>query len=94
MYRLPRDDPIDHARRHRAPPCRACTEAALTSKGKTTIPKVIRDSLQVQLGDRMTFTLMPDGVVLMRVKNQRAANLAGLLHRKGRKPVPIEKLSR
>lgn len=94
MYRLPRDDPIDHARRHRAPPSRACTEATRTSKGQTTIPKVIRDSLQVQPGDRVTFTLMPDGVVLMRVKSQRAADLAGLLHRKGRKPVPIEQLSR
>ena len=48
----------------------------------------------MQPGDRMTFTLMPDGVVLMRVKNQRAADLAGPLHRKGRKPVPIEQLSR
>ncbi len=94
MYRLLRDDPIDNAKRHRAPPPRACTEATLTSKGQTTIPTVIRDSLQMQPGDRMTFTLMPDGVVLMRVKNQRAADLAGPLHRKGRKPVPIEQLSR
>jgi hypothetical protein len=37
---------------------------------------------------------MPDGVVLMRVKNRRVADLAGLLHKKGRKAVPIEQLSR
>jgi hypothetical protein len=48
----------------------------------------------MKTGDRMTFTLMPDGVVLLRVKNKRVADLAGLLHKKGRKPVPIEKLSR
>jgi antitoxin PrlF len=70
------------------------TEATLTSKGQTTIPKPIRDSLGMKAGDRMTFTLMPDGVVLLRVKNKRVANLAGLLYKKGRKPVPIEKLSR
>jgi len=70
------------------------TSATLTSKGQTTIPKRIRDSLGMKTGDRMTFTLMPDGVVLLRVKNKRVADLAGLLHKKGRKPVSIEKLSR
>jgi AbrB family looped-hinge helix DNA binding protein len=70
------------------------TDATLTSKGQTTIPKPIRDSLGMKAGDRMTFTLMPDGVVLLRVKNKRVADLAGLLYKKGRKPVPIEKLSR
>ncbi len=70
------------------------TDATLTTKGQTTIPKAIRDSLHLKAGDRMTFTLMPDGVVLMRVKNKRVSALAGLLHKKGRKPVPIEMLSR
>ena len=69
------------------------TDATLTSKGQTTIPKLIRDSLRMKAGDKMTFTLMPDGVVIMRVKNKRAAGLAGLLHKKG-KPVPVELLSR
>ena len=35
-------------------------DATLTSKGQTTIPKAIRDSLSMKAGDRMTFTLMPD----------------------------------
>jgi hypothetical protein len=30
----------------------------------------------------------------MRVKNKRVGELAGSLHRKGRKPLPIELLSR
>jgi antitoxin PrlF len=70
------------------------TDATLTSKGQTTIPKAIRDGLHMKAGDRMTFTLMPDGVVIMRVKNKRAAELAGLLHKKGRKAIPVELLSR
>jgi len=68
--------------------------SSLTSKGQTTIPKSIRDGLGMKVGDKMSFTLMPDGVVLMRVKNKRAANLAGLLHKKGRKPLSIDLLSR
>jgi AbrB family looped-hinge helix DNA binding protein len=68
--------------------------ATLTSKGQTTIPKEIRDSLGMKAGDRMTFTLMPDGTVVMRVKNKSITQLAGMLHKKGRKPVPIKQLSR
>jgi hypothetical protein len=32
--------------------------------------------------------------VVMRVKNKHVADLAGLLHKKGRKAVPLELLSR
>jgi AbrB family looped-hinge helix DNA binding protein len=69
-------------------------DATLTSKGQTTIPKEIRDSLSMKAGDRMTFTLMPDGTVVMRVKTKSITELAGVLHKKGRKPVPVEQLSR
>jgi antitoxin PrlF len=70
------------------------TDATLTSKGQMTIPKAIRDSLGMKAGDRMTFTLMPDGIVVLRVKNKRVSDLGGILHKKGRKAVPIELLSR
>jgi AbrB family looped-hinge helix DNA binding protein len=69
-------------------------DATLTSKGQTTIPKEIRDSLNMKEGDRMTFTLLPDGTVLMRVKNKSILNLAGRLYKKGRKALPVEDLSR
>ena len=70
------------------------TDATLTSKGQTTIPKEIRDSLGMKAGDRMTFTLMPDDTVVMRVKSKSITELAGALHKKGRKPVPVGQLSR
>ena len=70
------------------------TDATLTSKGQTTIPKEIRESLRMKTGDRMTFTLLPDGTVLLRVKNRSAMSVAGRLHRKGRKARSIEDLSR
>lgn len=69
-------------------------DAILTSKGQTTIPKEIRDALRMKTGDRVSFTLMPDDVVIMRVKNKPPSKLAGLLYKKGRKPVPIEMMSR
>ena len=69
-------------------------DATLTSKGQTTIPKEIRDGLGMKPGDRMTFTLMADATVVMRVKNKSITDLAGTLYKKGRKPVPVEQLSR
>ena len=71
-----------------------CTDATLTSKGQTTIPKEIRDGLAIKEGDRMTFTLLPNGTVLMRVKNKSALAVGGRLQKKGRKALPIEDLSR
>jgi antitoxin PrlF len=68
--------------------------ATLTSKGQTTIPKEIRDSLGMKPGDRMTFTLMPEGTVIMRVKSKSVMELAGSLHKKGRKRISIEQMSR
>ena len=70
------------------------TNATLTSKGQTTIPKSIRERLGMKAGDKITFTLMTDGAVVMRVKNKHVSDLAGLLHKKGRKAVPVELLSR
>jgi AbrB family looped-hinge helix DNA binding protein len=70
------------------------TDATLTSKGQTTIPKQIRDSLGMKAGDRMTFTLMPDATVILRVKNKKISDVAGMLHKKNRKPLPITALSR
>lgn len=70
------------------------TDATLTSKGQTTIPKEIRDGLGMKSGDRITFTLMPDATVVMRLKNKSITDLAGTLHKKGKKPVPVEQLSR
>ena len=70
------------------------TDATLTSKGQTTIPKEIRDGLGMKSGDRMTFTLMPDATVVMRVKSKSVTQLAGMLKKKGRKSVPVGQLSR
>lgn len=63
--------------------------ATLTSKGQTTIPKEIRDRLGLKAKDRLNFTLMPDGTVIMRVKNRMLADLAGIAGYTG-PVIPIE----
>ena len=70
------------------------TESTLTSKGQTTVPKEIREALRLKSGDRVTFTLMPDGTVQMRAKNKSAASVGGGLRKSRQKRIPTEQLSR
>ncbi|MCF8169324.1 MAG: type II toxin-antitoxin system PrlF family antitoxin [Rhodoferax sp.] len=45
-------------------------EATLTSKGQITTPANIRKSMSIGPKDRLTFTPMPDGTVVMRAKTK------------------------
>lgn len=40
-------------------------DSALSNKGQATIPKAIRDHLQLEPGDRIKFFLHPDGSVVI-----------------------------
>lgn len=62
---------------------------SVTSKGQTTIPKEVRDQLGLDQGTRIEWTV-EDGKATVRPRKLRAIDLAGLLHRPGMKPVPIE----
>ena len=55
------------------------SEATLTSKGQITIPADIRKSMAISPKDRLTFTPMPDGTVVMRAKNKSLLSLKGML---------------
>lgn len=55
------------------------SEATLTSKGQITIPADIRRSLGVHPQDRISFTPMPDGTVVLRAKTRSLKDLKGLL---------------
>jgi antitoxin PrlF len=66
--------------------------ASLTSKGQITIPKVIRELLQVKTGDRVEFIVDGDQVML-RPGTLDFRSLRGLLHKEGRKPVSLGEMN-
>jgi antitoxin PrlF len=59
------------------------SNATLTSKGQTTIPKEIRDSLGLKPQDKLSFTLLPNGTVIMRAKTRKLLDLAGIANYTG-----------
>ena len=43
-------------------------ESVITSKGRTTLPKAIREALSVQAGDRVRYVILADKVMIMPVR--------------------------
>jgi AbrB family looped-hinge helix DNA binding protein len=68
-------------------------ETTLTSKGQVTVPREIRDRLGLASGDKLTFTLLSDGTVIMRAKTRRLLDVAGSLTRPGQPKVTVEQMN-
>ena len=65
--------------------------AKITSKGQVTIPKKIREFLDVDAQDRIEFILLEKGKVLITSEQNSAGALFGMLkHRKQAEPVSVE----
>ena len=62
--------------------------ATITSKGQMTIPRAVRDLLQLEPGDRVELVPLPDGGVRMRRKSRSLDDFVGMLsERAGDRPV-------
>jgi AbrB family looped-hinge helix DNA binding protein len=59
--------------------------AALTSKGQITIPKRMREALELEAGDEVVFELREGEVVLRKVRRKSILTFGGVAgKRKGR----------
>jgi antitoxin PrlF len=50
--------------------------ATVTSQGQTTIPKDVRAAANLKPGDRIHFTVLADGTIIMRVKNRSIRDIS------------------
>lgn len=66
--------------------------STVTAKGQTTIPKAIREKLNLKPGDRIDFVVEADGRVVLRPRNKRLEDIIGILHRPGQRPVSVEEM--
>ena len=43
-------------------------ESSVTIKGQTTLPKAVRDSLELKAGDKVRYVILDEGVLIMSVR--------------------------
>lgn len=67
--------------------------ATMTSKGQTTIPKAVREHLNLKPGDQIIYTVEDGGRVVLRAKNRSLKDLAGILKRPGQKALTVEEMN-
>lgn len=70
----------------------AMNESVVTSKGQTTLPKSVRNSLGLGPGDRVRYLIL-DGEVRL-IKARSVVELKGILHRAGAAPKSLEDMQR
>ena len=68
--------------------------ATLTSKGQMTIPKDVRDRLNLHPGDQVDFIMESSGEVILRPATIDVQELKGILARKGQKAVSVAEMNR
>lgn len=67
--------------------------ATLTTKGQVTIPKKIRDYMQLHSGDKLEFFIQDNGIVSVRPMVVRVTELAGILYQSDRNPATVEEMN-
>ncbi len=66
--------------------------ATLTSKGQITIPKEIRDSLDLRAGDKIEFNLEGGRLMALKRKTTRIEDVAGILSKYVTKTYSIKEM--
>ena len=66
----------------------------LSTRGRTTIPKEIRDQLGLRPGNRLYYTVHDDGSIVIQPANHDVRCLKGMFYKPGRKAVSIEEMNR
>lgn len=71
------------------------SESTVTSKGQITIPKAVREHLQLEVGDKVYFDVRDDGSVLLIARNEPVEGLFGVLRArvKTKSPLTIEEMN-
>ena len=70
--------------------------ATLTSKGQLTLPKVLREMLGLNFGDRVVFSVNPKTKVITTrgaKKTRTVDEVAGILHRPRMRAVSVEEMN-
>jgi AbrB family looped-hinge helix DNA binding protein len=65
----------------------------IDARGRVTLPASLRDSLKLKPGDKIAFSQLADGTIIVRIKRRRLSELGGMLTRPDQPTVTIEEMS-
>lgn len=66
--------------------------ATVTSKGQITIPKQVRDRLELNAGDQLDFTVLEDGTVRVRKRALGVDDLFGAFAHRADRVVSVQEM--
>jgi AbrB family looped-hinge helix DNA binding protein len=64
----------------------------MSVKGQVTIPRDVRERLGLQAGDKIAWSLLSNGTVVVRPKTRRLVDLVGMLTRPGQPGVTVDEM--
>ena len=67
------------------------SESTMTVKGQTTLPKAVRQALDLAPGDRLRYVILDDGQVRL-MRTRPVAELGGILRREGQRAITLEEM--
>lgn len=65
------------------------SESTVTIKGQTTLPKSVRQALDLAPGDRLRYIILDDGQVRL-MRTRAVSELAGLLRKEGQPALSLD----
>ena len=64
--------------------------ATITTKGQVTIPKIVRESLKLNTGDKIEIIVTENREAIIRPVSKKVDDIFCKLQKTGRKPVTLE----
>jgi antitoxin PrlF len=67
--------------------------STLTTKGQITLPKQIREKLDLNYGDPIDFVIQPNGDVLLKPAKFDIRKLQGILKSRKKRPITVQEMN-
>jgi AbrB family looped-hinge helix DNA binding protein len=64
----------------------------ISSKGQVTVPREVRERLGLQAGDKIAWSMLSNGTIVLRPKTRRLADLVGILTQPGQPGVAVDEM--
>lgn len=64
----------------------------MSSKGQVTVPRAVRERLGLQAGDKIAWSMLGNGTIVLRPKTRRLVDLVGILTQPGQSGVSVDEM--